>query len=255
MRTLSPVDMHAHVDTRIAPEDAEALQALIFAATRSLDETERALRRDDPGIIWGAGCHPGLPDAQEQFDSGRFARLITKTAYVSEIGIDGTSPVPMRTQRQTLDSVLGILQSAPRIASVHSYSATAEVLENLAARPGAGTVLHWWRGTEEQTQRAAVLGCYFSVNPAMARYPDILRLIPPERLLTETDHPFGDRAVRVRAQPGNVTVAERAISRVHGISHDEIRLTIWRNLLGLVTTVGCGLLLPRGVRLILASVP
>lgn len=251
--TLPPVDLHAHLETRIPPEDAERLHALIFAATRSLDEAERALRRSDPGIIWGVGCHPGVPAAQQAFTPERFVDLAAETAYVSEIGLDGTSPVPMNAQRQTFDSILSVLQDTPRITSIHSFAAAAEVLEHLQARPAPGIVLHWWRGDPAQTRRAAELGCYFSVCPAMARHPEVFRDIPPGRILTETDHPFGDRAVGRARKPGDVTAAEKAISRAWDISPSGARQAMWRNLAGLVTAVRCAPLLPRAVRIALAS--
>lgn len=255
MRQLPPVDLHAHIDpARIRQEDLEDLQALIFAATRSLDETDQALRRTDPGTVWGAGCHPGLPAAQRAFDRGRFAELIARTAYVSEIGLDGASPVPLHVQRLTFEAILEPLQATPRITSIHSYSATVEVLYCLVARPVPGPVLHWWLGDPEQTRRAVELGCYFSVNPAMARHPEIFRHIPLERILTETDHPFGDRAARRGRKPGNVTAAEHAISREYDIGMAAARDTVWRNLADLTIITKCGPLLPRGIQITLATI-
>ena len=45
MSPLPPIDLHAHVDVSIAPAELRQLNAVIFAATRSLSEADTALAR------------------------------------------------------------------------------------------------------------------------------------------------------------------------------------------------------------------
>ena len=65
MRTLPPLDLHAHIDPTIAPNDLDDLRAVVFAVTRSLDEAQQALERTDSTTVWGVGCHPGLVASQK----------------------------------------------------------------------------------------------------------------------------------------------------------------------------------------------
>lgn len=253
MRGLPPIDMHAHIKPGIAASELDALGALTFAATRTLDEAEQALRRSDGWTVWGVGCHPGLVGAHKSFDIARFAKLVERTSFVSEVGLDGSSRVPMSRQQETFAAILSVIQSTPRIVSVHSYSATEEVLEALSAIPNRAVVLHWWLGTQEQTMRAVDLGCYFSVNASMVRRSTVLGWLPAERVLTETDHPFGDRSVRGVRRPGNVTAVEDALAEQRGVTPYEIRQSIWRNLGSLVGAARCGSALPRSVRVTLAG--
>lgn len=253
MRHLPSIDMHAHIEPDISPGDLLGLGALVFAATRSLDEAEQALKRSDSWTVWGVGCHPGLVGVQKAFDTGRFAELITGTPYVSEVGLDGKSRVPMHRQQGTLDTVLATLEATPRIASIHSYAATGAALECLAARPIRSAVLHWWLGDQKQTERAVELGCFFSVNASMLRRPDLLASLPLDRVLPETDHPFGDKSSGRGRRPGNVEDVERALAQTHGLELQRVRREIWRNLAELVRTTKCGALLPRPVRVALAA--
>ena len=85
MRALSPVDLHAHIDTGIEAAELSALQAIVFAVTRSLDEAEQALKRSDGTTIWGVGCHPGLVGVQKAFNAERFQALVETTPYVGEL--------------------------------------------------------------------------------------------------------------------------------------------------------------------------
>lgn len=245
--------MHAHVDASIATADLAGLGA-VFAATRSLHEAAQATKRMDLTTVWGVGCHPSLVGAQRHFNLAEFSALIERTAYVSEVGLDGTSSVSLDDQKRTLCAVLRVLQEHPRIISLHSYEASEEVLACLEALPAPGAVLHWWLGDEDQTRRAVGLGCYFSINASSAWRTDLLSVIPLERVLTETDHPFGDRKSAGRRTPGGVGDVEAALARHYDLAPDHLRVAMWRNLGALVQEVGCGSLLPRGIRTRLASV-
>jgi TatD DNase family protein len=107
--------------------------------------------------------------------------------------------------------VIGALVETPRIVSVHSYRATKEVLDILERHRPKGVVLHWWLGDERATKRAVDLGAYFSVNASQAGKWTPLRLVPHDRILTETDHPFGDRREAAPRRPGNLSIVERRL--------------------------------------------
>jgi TatD DNase family protein len=253
MTRLLSLDLHAHIDPRIAADDLLDLRAVIFAATRSLNEAEQALVRRDSRTIWGVGCHPALAKAQEDFDVEHFARLIAMTPFVSEIGLDGRASVPMDGQKSTLRSVLSTLQKSPRIASIHSYAATEEVLEELEARPVKGAILHWWLGNHAQTRRAIELGCFFSVNAAMLKKEALIEHLPIDRLFTETDHPFGDKRSGAKARPGALGNVETALAKRFAMDAKAFRLALWGNLRSLLEATDCTRLVPKGVRTQLAA--
>lgn len=255
MTALPPLDLHAHIEPSIKTEDLDGLDAVVFAVTRSLEEARIALARDDRTTVWGVGCHPGLVSSHAGFTTDGFAELVERSAFVGEIGIDGKSRVPLDRQRETLRSALEILLTMPRLVSLHTASATAAMIEELEATPVRGAILHWWLGDETLTTRGVELGCYFSVNAAgIARRRSLLDSIPLDRLLTETDHPFGDRRTRPQ-RPGNVTPAEHAIASHHNISVEQTRRLMWHNLKNLIRQTRSGRLLPRAIRVIIASLP
>lgn len=253
MTRLLSLDLHAHIDPKISATDLLDLRAVVFAATRSLDEAELALRRSDRRTVWGVGCHPALARAHRAFDIAQFAQLITRTTFVSEIGLDGRSRVPMEQQRTTLQAVLSTLQKMPRIASIHSYAATQEVLEELEARPIKGAILHWWLGSNEETRRAVEMGCFFSVNAAMLQKKTVIQHIPMDRLFTETDHPFGDRRGGAKARPGALGDVEATLARHFAMDTAALRLSLWSNLRYLMDAIDCTSLAPGEIRTQLAA--
>lgn len=89
MRRLPALDLHAHLTPNITSGDVAQLSALVWAATRSLDEFDQTQSRSDEWAIWGVGCHPGLVGVQKAFDVARFEQLIHQTPLVSEVGLDG----------------------------------------------------------------------------------------------------------------------------------------------------------------------
>jgi TatD DNase family protein len=252
---LPPLDMHAHIDVTVPEDDLRGLGAVIFAATRSLAEASQAIQRSDETIVWGVGSHPGLARSHTSFDEALFKSLVTHTAFVSEFGLDGQSKVSLDRQRQTLQRALTALGEMPRIVSLHSYAATDDLIAELEKRPIPGIVLHWWLGSADATNRAVDLGCCFSLNASSVRRRELLDAIPLSRVLTETDHPFGDRSSAQPRLPGNVATAEQALAHHHGLSAEDLRRRMWSNLAQLVHGAGCGPLLNRRIRAILATVP
>lgn len=228
-----PLDTHAHVDPAIERDQLLALRAVVFASTRSLSEFEASRSREDPVTIWGVGVHPALPSAVEGFSVQAFKSALNRTPLVSEVGMDERSPVPRSRQRSVFDAVLTVLADQPRIMSVHSAGATSSVLDALESR-AVGVILHWWRGSHSETARAVELGCYFSINHAELRRPAVLGYVPWDRILPETDHPYGGP----RSLPGRVERVEEAIAKNMGVSSEWVRRGIWGNLSRLVQLTG-----------------
>jgi TatD DNase family protein len=252
MSRFLPIDLHAHVDPEISPRELDDLRAVVFAVTRSLGEAASVMDRTDATTVWGVGCHPGLAKSHKTFDVAMFIELLSSVPLAGELGLDAASRVPLDRQLGTLRAALTVLQHTPRIASIHSAGASKEVLDELELSPIRGAVLHWWLGDETQTLRAIELGCYFSLNIGGIGRNDLLRLIPRTRLLTETDHPFGDKR-STSPRPGNVANVEAAIARHHRIEPSDVRRLIWRNLGALVAETQTGRLFPREICSLLAA--
>lgn len=224
---LPAIDAHAHIQPDVPASDLEALNALVFAVTVHPREWDQALRRSDPLAVWGLGVHPGRADSRRDFDAARFAEIVERSLLVGEVGLDARAGV-MTQQEVVFDAVLEVVSTVPRPVSVHSNGATAEVIAALRRRPIVAPILHWWRGSESETAEAVELGCFFSVNGAEAMNPKILDLLPPDRVLTETDFPHSRRADRRAARPAAVETIELALERSWSLDRFELRRELWR---------------------------
>jgi TatD DNase family protein len=246
--------MHAHIDPEIGKRRLETLGSVVFAATRSMEEFERTLVRADVVTIWGVGCHPELVSAQESFDETRFDAAMARTPFVSEVGLDGSSRVPMQHQLEVFRSILLLAGARPTIVSVHSRRATTRVLDIIEETEAQGIVLHWWLGTIDETARAIELGCFFSLNRSMGIGKSSWSSIPLDRLLCETDHPSGNRQRRGLSQPGWTLDVEEMIATAFGVKQDKIRNHLWSNLSELVNKANAMNLLPIPVQSMLEAV-
>jgi len=118
---------------------------------------------------------------------------------------------------------------------VHAVRTVPEVLKMVEAHL-AGTdnrvVLHWFSGSAGDAKRAAALGCYFSVNHTMLAKPtgaELIRAIPRERLLTETDGPFTKVGSRPSI-PADVKKTVGNLGKILGLEPEGVQDLLMRNL-------------------------
>ncbi|GAA3112791.1 TatD DNase family protein [Kribbella aluminosa] len=241
--SLPALDVHAHIAGDVSPTQLNALKGcVVFAMTRSQREATYAIRAGgaaSPSVVWGLGTHPGVPASLDKFDEETFRSSMSSFAVVGEVGLDRRGD--QAAQHRVLSGVLRACSTEPVLISVHSTGRTGVVLDLIAAHPHPGVILHWFNGSANEVERAADLGCYFSVNAAMTE--EQLRLIPPDKLLTETDFPASTSRTGA-SMPGDTTAIETKLSTMNAT---PIRLLVWRNLSHVVAASGAGRRLPADI--------
>ena len=201
--TAPLIDMHCHLD--LYPDPVAQVSALTLSGAYVLSvtttpkawEKTAALTASNRRIKTALGLHPQLA-AERRGELSLFDALLPKTRYVGEVGLDGSIECRPTWAEQVLvfDHVLAsCAREGGRIITLHSRGAATAVLDALERHPGFGVaVLHWFSGTTKELRRAIESDCWFSVGSAMLRSKkgrELTMLMPPERVLTETDGPFG----------------------------------------------------------------
>lgn len=215
----------------------------MLAMTLSIDEAAgRASGSRAPFIAWGVGCHPRRIEAQVKFDPERFGALAEQLPIIGEVGLDARwSRVPLDVQLKTFRTALQVAAKLSKPVSIHSYSATRLVLDELRRTPVPVPILHWWTGNAAETREAVALGCHFSVHSAVARRSIFRSAVPPDRILVESDHGWADPPAAI---PCRVEWVEHLLSVQLQRSHREVRELVWRNFGVLVRETGIAPLLP-----------
>jgi TatD DNase family protein len=167
----------------------------------SLETARRAgeLARRAPGFVYHtAGVHPY--DAA-RFDPARDLEGIrTEVAQgavaIGECGLDYQYESPRERQREAFGAQLALGAEVGRPVVVHTREAEDDTRAMLVHAGRAGTigVLHCYTGSPELAEAALAVGWYVSFSGIVTfrKWTDdaLLRLVPDDRLLVESDAPY-----------------------------------------------------------------
>ncbi len=241
------MDFHCHLDLYPDHQAAvlEAEKAGVF--TLAVTTTPKAWPRNHElaqrtrHVRAALGLHPQLV-AERADELDLWDQYLSETRYVGEVGLDAGPRFykSFDLQKQVFQHVLQhCAKAGDKVITVHSIRAAKAVLDHVEAYlpPTRGkVVLHWFTGTKSEAKRALDLGCYFSINAAMLdaeRHASMVAIIPPHRLLTETDGPFTKTGERP-SKPSDVSLVVDGLSRLHGMSSAEVAAIVRENLRGLL---------------------
>lgn len=235
-------DFHCHVDLFPDPARliAECQERKFF--TLAVTTTPKAWRQNQlwtaktPFVVPAIGLHPELA-VQRGHEVTLLEELMSEARFVGEIGLDG-SPAHRDSLELQAKVFAAALRQAQRLgakaASIHSRRAAKQVLQllsDLTTPDRVLPILHWFSDAPAVAAVAVAKGCYFSVNRQMlesASGQSLVKSLPLDRLLTETDAPF-TVSERRACVPFDVVSAVELLAKVKGISADDVRGEISAN--------------------------
>jgi TatD DNase family protein len=246
---MSLVDFHCHLD--LYPDfeglvrECERLKIFTLAVTTTPKAwaRNRTLASKTKYVRAALGLHPQLV-AEHWREIDLWEKLLDETRYVGEVGLDAGPRYfsSMARQEEIFRRILRHCSKAGnKILSIHSVRSATRVMDLIEDEvpPGrAKFVFHWFSGSRAEAQRAAGLGCYFSVNDQMLqsdRGAVLVSSLPEDRLLTETDGPFTSQGGDP-ARPRDVEQALKLLGTTRGLSLNESAAVVLRNLKTLTTT-------------------
>lgn len=164
----------------------------------------------------------------------RFFELIDETRYIGEVGLDyqKKSEADFKNQLKIFENIVGICaEKKNKILTVHSRKAERAVANILGKDFPGKIILHWFSGSMEEMKKAVDNGYYFSVNLPMTKSINgkkLIRGIPLDRLLLETDLPFANSMGKIRI--GDLlTETVKNISSIVSIDKNETIETMSTN--------------------------
>ena len=210
-RTAIPfIDSHAHLAGEGFDADRDAVLDRLREAGgvgvvcigESLEAAARArlLAQGRPGTVWWtAGVHPHDAASYDVLRDGAAIReaMAAGAVAVGECGLDyhyDHSPRPL--QRRAFADQLAIARESARPVVVHTREAEDDTVAMVreAGDAGIGGVLHCYTGSHALADVALAAGwCVsFSGIVTFKKWDDLalLRLVPDDRLLVESDSPY-----------------------------------------------------------------
>jgi len=197
------------------------------------------------GVFAGAGHH-AMNDSDPDLPAFRELLADPRVVAVGEVGLDGTAGVGYAVMERQMGWFGGLCDLALEHGlpvSVHVRDAADLVHRVLRARPGLTGVMHYFALDQGWADRFLELGFHLSfaglvTRATRAELREVARRCPADRLLLETDSPFGQPAARKRERqnrPAFLADTARVVAEVRGVSVEGLAELEWQNAHSLFT--------------------
>lgn len=203
-------DTHAHYDDAQFDADRESLLAslpqadvgLVLNPGCTVESSRRAvaLARTFPHVYAAVGIHPeecGDFSPEHIRQLRRLAEDEPKVVAIGEVGLDYYWPEnpPRPLQQEVLRQQMALARELELPVILHDREAHADSMAIMRKFPEVRGVFHCFSGSVEMAQELVERGWYLSFGGAVTfknarRAPEVVRAIPIERLLIETDAPY-----------------------------------------------------------------
>jgi len=247
---LCLVDTHAHLDMSAFDKDrgeviARALDTgvgTIISVGTDLESSKKAIKLAEkyPEILATVGFHPheaAIVDRAAIASIGEIASH-PRVVAIGEVGLDFyRNYSPREAQLQALKWQLDLAEKLELPVIIHCRQAEKDMLNLLSdwvslykGHHGQGLgVIHCFSGNNDTSRRYLDLGFYLALG-AYIGYPssesthDIIRNIPKDRLLIETDCPFlSPQSHRgKRNEPAYLAPTVEILAKIRGESFEEV---------------------------------
>ncbi len=245
------VDTHAHLDFPQYKKDLEQVLerarqvgvAAILNAGADLASSRRSieLSREYPWISASVGIHPhGAAQAGKNWLEELEKLAATGTVLaIGETGLDFYRDLsPRDIQEKVFREQLQLACRVNKPVIVHSRAAHSETLQVLQEEdlPYPAGVMHCFSGDRSQAEAFLDLGFYISLAGPLT-YPrshdlrDLIKYIPANRLLLETDAPYlPPQAYRSqRNEPSYIKLTYERAALALGQELDEVAKQVYLN--------------------------
>ena len=204
------IDSHAHLnDERLYPKAEEIIAGFKdnniesciiagFSYKSSVLGVELAEKYNQYAII---GTHPEEVTEVTKVTLDKYRELATASRVVGigEIGLDyyyEDNP-PKDQQIQAFEAQIELADEVNLPIALHvrdAYGDCLDVLQNMHSKLNNGVLLHCYSSSVEMIERFLKFDCYFALGGAItfknAKKDDVIKAIPKDRLLVETDCPY-----------------------------------------------------------------
>jgi TatD DNase family protein len=225
------VDTHIHLEE--VPEWRQAVEEAVAAGVTRLiamgvdAETTRgaiAMAEEHPAVFAAAGHHPMnkiAPDLDELRQLAEHERVVA----IGEVGLDHADRDdvgPFDEQQKWFHALLAFALEVDLPVCVHIRESADDVHRVLAEHKGLRGVIHYWSLDADWARRFLELGFHISFAGTLTRKSkehirEVARLVPEDRLLLETDAPWGTPQGRSGPmRPAWMVDTARALAELRG---------------------------------------
>ncbi|KAM3572210.1 hypothetical protein VYU27_005791 [Nannochloropsis oceanica] len=158
-----------------------------------------------------------------------------KVVAVGECGLDAyycTDPTQLAEQERVLRKLIVVAKKHGLPLILHTRKAELRTFEILQEMEVTKADFHCFSGKVKLGKRIAEAGYYLSIPSVVNRsesFKKLVKELPLEQLLTETDSPYQGPEKDMRNEPMTVPIGVAAIAAVKGITQEEAMMIIRAN--------------------------
>jgi TatD DNase family protein len=261
------INVGTQIDTsRAAVELAEKEQELakrdgrgesgVFASV-GLHPVHTGHSHHDANELGGGDAAKAFTSRGEAFDIEAYRRLALheRTVAIGECGLDyfhfnedEPREEQVRRQKEAFIAQIELSIEVKKPLMIHcrngagpENNAFADLIEILKSYKNASGVIHFFTGSPDDARALLDLGFSFTFGGAITfpprkgktagDYDEVVKLIPADRILSETDAPYvAPLAYRgKRNEPAYVVETVKKLAELKGVESDEMKKQIWEN--------------------------
>lgn len=199
------IDTHAHYDDKkfdgvrdelLLSLHENGVEKIITCAVDGASAKDTLALADRFDFIYAAvGIHPENLESKATLDEIKKLAAHKKCVAIGEIGLDYYYTSDNKEQqKKTFEEQVVLANELGLPVIVHDREAHADTLEILKKHKPKG-VLHCFSGSAEMAAETVKIGMYIGVGGVVTfknakKMPDVIKAVPKERLLLETDCPY-----------------------------------------------------------------
>jgi TatD DNase family protein len=195
-----------------------------------------------PGVWAGVGHHPTEAVAPD-VDALRELAQNPRVVVIGEVGLDfeqGTAP--QHDQSLWFHEMCALAVELDLPVSIHNRGATDQVEEAIREHPRLRGVMHYFALGWDKAERFLDRGFHLSfagliTRPSRQELREVVKRCPADRLLIETDSPYGNAHKRmgVPNRPAYLLDTAELVAELRGLSLEELGNLETANALALFT--------------------
>ncbi|MFH0712742.1 MAG: TatD family hydrolase [Candidatus Jorgensenbacteria bacterium] len=188
----------------------------------------------------------GFTSRGETFDYEYYKKLAldSKIVAIGECGLDyfrlgANREEQIAKQKEAFLKQIELAYDVKKPLMTHCRSAFPDLIEILIHNskfltPGNPGIVHFFSGTVGDAKKLLEMGFYFTFGGVITfvrDYDEVIKIIPVERMLSETDAPYVAPVPYrgKRNEPAHVIEVVKKLAEIKNISEEEMRVQILKN--------------------------
>lgn len=190
-------------------------------------QEQQQLASTYPNIFNAFGVHPWFCDLHQEAHLEQLEELLPQAIAIGECGLDLMPGKPkIETQQWWFTAQLGMAERHDLPLIIHCVKAGDLVMQGLKAHPKTRGVIHGFSGSFEQANAFIKQGFHIGIGTrriqtASAKTIALIRQLPLESLLLETDAPDG-LGKNARNEPSEIILVANIIAKLRNQESEVI---------------------------------